>query len=118
MNLIVFYNNLEPLKLTILILIFFFIVFTLIKILIIRQIFYIIKEEYSFYFSKLNQGGLSFFEYLCSGKCMMLSYKIIFNPEYDFDDVVNQKKKIYVFVTMLYYLVLLLMIYLLYILYI
>ncbi len=113
-----FFNSVElGLFHLILILILFFIFLSIARIMVLRNIFYLIKQNYSFYFSKINQSNLSFTHFLTSGKSMLLGIKIIFNPEYEFDTEINAKKKFYVFFSLWYYLTLIIMIYLITLLY-
>lgn len=98
----------------IIILLVFFILLYIARVLVLKEIFYMVKKEYSFYFSKLNQNNLSFFKYVASGKSMSFSYKILFNEEYDFDEKINIKKAFYIFYSIFYYITLALMCYLVY----
>jgi hypothetical protein len=96
------------------ILLLFFIFLYIIRLITLKGIFYIFKNEYSFYFSKFNNERLTFFHFWSSGKIFLFSTKLILDSEYNLDDTLTKKRYFYIFYTFFYYITLVLIGYMLY----
>jgi hypothetical protein len=100
-------------ELTIILLLFFIFLY-ISRLILLKEIFEIFQKEYTFFFSKFNTEGRSFFNFLSSGKSMFFATKLIFNSEYNLDENIAKKRYSYIFYTFFYYITFFMMAYMVY----